>query len=78
MLRVIQNQLIIQPAKYLVSSSEYSDANDVPVLTAGKTFILGYTNEDDGIFDNLPVIIFDDFTTATKYVTFSLRQSRLQ
>ena len=62
-----------QPTKYLVSSSEYSDANDVPVLTAGKTFILGYTNEDYGIFSNLPVIIFDDFTTATKYVTFPFK-----
>jgi type I restriction enzyme S subunit len=62
-----------QPTSYLVSGSEYSDANDLPVLTAGKTFILGYTNEDTGIFDNLPVIIFDDFTTATKYVTFPFK-----
>ena len=62
-----------QPTKYLVSSSEYSDANDVPVLTAGKTFILGYTNEAEGIYDELPAIIFDDFTTATKYVTFPFK-----
>lgn len=62
-----------QPTKYLVSSSEYSDANDVPVLTAGKTFILGYTNESEEIFSNLPAIIFDDFTTATKYVTFPFK-----
>jgi type I restriction enzyme, S subunit len=62
-----------QPTKYLVSSSEYSDANDVPVLTAGKTFILGYTNEMGGIFADLPAIIFDDFTTATKYVTFPFK-----
>ena len=32
-----------QPTKYLVKDSEYSDNNDIPVLTAGKTFILGYT-----------------------------------
>ena len=62
-----------QPTKYLVKSGEYSDANDIPVLTAGKTFILGYTNEDDGVFENLPVIIFDDFTTATQYVTFPFK-----
>ena len=62
-----------QPAKYLVSSGEYSDANDVPVLTAGKTFILGYTNEDEGIYSELPVIIFDDFTTASRYVTFPFK-----
>ena len=62
-----------QPTKYLVSSSEYSDANNVPVLTAGKIFILGYTNESEEIFSNLPAIIFDDFTTATKYVTFPFK-----
>ena len=62
-----------QPTNYLVSSIEYSNANDIPVLTAGKTFILGYTNEIHGIFYNLPVIIFDDFTTASKYVNFPFK-----
>lgn len=62
-----------QPTKYLVRSSEYSDANDIPVLTAGKTFILGYTDEVHGVFSHLPAIIFDDFTTATKYVTFPFK-----
>ncbi len=63
-----------QPTKYLVTDTEYNDNNVTPVLTAGKTFILGYTNEENGIFsNNLPVIIFDDFTTAKKYVTFPFK-----
>lgn len=63
-----------QPTKYLVSSTEYDDSFDTPVLTAGKTFILGYTDETNNIFkDNLPVIIFDDFTTATQYVDFPFK-----
>jgi type I restriction enzyme S subunit len=62
-----------QPTKYLVSSTEYNDHNNVAVLTAGKSFVLGYTNEEHGIFQNLPVIIFDDFTTATKYVDFPFK-----
>jgi len=63
-----------QPTKYLVSSKEYDDKYPTPVLTAGKTFILGYTNEKSGIFEKgLPVIIFDDFTTATKYVDFPFK-----
>lgn len=62
-----------QPTNYIVSSVDYSDEYKTPVLTAGKTFILGYTNEKEGIFDKLPVIIFDDFTTATKYVDFSFK-----
>ena len=58
-----------QPTEYLVKDTEYNDHNSIPVLTAGKTFILGYTDEEFGVFNNIPVIIFDDFTTANKYVT---------
>lgn len=61
-----------QPTQYLVSSTEYVD-NGIPVLTAGKTFILGYTNEDSGIYRKLPVIIFDDFVTSSKFVDFSFK-----
>ncbi len=63
-----------QPTPYLVSSSKYSQDHGTPVLTAGKTFILGYTDESYGVFrDGLPVIIFDDFTTATQYVDFPFK-----
>jgi type I restriction enzyme M protein len=64
-----------QPAKYIVESIDYSDDYKTPVLTAGKTFLLGKTNETNGIFpaDKLPVIIFDDFTTASKYVNFPFK-----
>lgn len=62
-----------QPTAYIVKSTDYSDSYSVPVLTAGKSFILGYTNEIDGVFDKTPVIIFDDFTTATQYVNFPFK-----
>lgn len=63
-----------QPTPYLVESTAYSDSYKTPVLTAGKTFILGYTNEISGIYqDQLPVIIFDDFTTDSKYVNFPFK-----
>lgn len=62
-----------QPGAYIVKSTDYNDAYKTPVLTAGKTFILGYTNETEGIFDRLPVIIFDDFTTASQYVNFKFK-----
>lgn len=62
-----------QPSKYIVNSTEYSDRYPTPVLTAGKSFILGYTDETDNIFDELPVIIFDDFTTASQYVDFKFK-----
>lgn len=63
-----------QPGDYIVDSVDYDDKYKIPVLTAGKSFILGYTNEDYGVFkDGLPVIIFDDFTTATKFVDFPFK-----
>ena len=62
-----------QPTGYLVKSAEYDSNNDIAVLTANKSFILGYTDESEGVFDDVPVIIFDDFTTASKYVDFPFK-----
>ena len=61
-----------QPTNYIVQSTAYSDVYDTPVLTAGKTFVLGRTDETQGIYNKVPVVIFDDFTTATKFVDFPL------
>ena len=65
-----------QPTNYIVKSTKYSDEYEIPVLTAGQTFILGYTNEKDGIYnasEKNPVIIFDDFTVANKWVDFNFK-----
>jgi restriction endonuclease S subunit len=64
----------LQPTQYLVNSTAYNDNYEIPVVTAGKTFILGHTDETEGVFDQpLPVVIFDDFTTATQYVDFRFK-----
>ena len=62
-----------RPDKFLVNSAEYLEKGDIPVLTANKSFILGYTNDEFGIYRNLPAIIFDDFTTDSKYVDFPFK-----
>ncbi|MCQ2833099.1 restriction endonuclease subunit S [Helicobacter pylori] len=65
-----------QPNKYCVTSKEFDKSYPTPVLTAGKTFILGYTNEKDNIYQaskSSPVIIFDDFTIATQWVDFPFK-----
>ena len=63
-----------QPTPYLVKSTDYKNDYETPVLTAGKTFVLGYTNEQEGLYkDKLPVIIFDDFTTDSKFVDFPFK-----
>lgn len=78
MLKVKINSLLdyIQPTKYIVSSEEYSNEFNTPVLTAGDTFLLGYTNDKDGIYEaskSSPIILFDDFTTAIKWVDFPFK-----
>lgn len=62
-----------QPTEYIVESTDYSNNFSTPVLTAGKSFILGYTNETNGIYKRIPTIIFDDFTTESKYVDFEFK-----
>ena len=62
-----------QPTAYIVESTDYNDNYLTPVLTAGKSFIIGYTNETSGIYKSLPVIIFDDFTTSSQYVNFPFK-----
>ena len=62
-----------QPTDYIVESTDYDDSYKTPVLTAGKSFIIGYTNETKGIYTKLPVIIFDDFTTSSQYVEFPFK-----
>ena len=66
----------VQPGPYIVSSTEYDAHYSSPVLTAGQSFILGYTNEEEGIYNassQKPVIIFDDFTTSFHWVDFDFK-----
>ena len=65
-----------QPTKYIVKDTKYDDDFKTPVLTAGQSFILGYTNEITGIFEaseKNPVMIFDDFTTSFHWVDFNFK-----
>ena len=64
-----------QPTKYIVKCKDYLNEG-MPVLTAGQTFILGYTDETNGIYEasrENPVIIFDDFTTSFHWVDFNFK-----
>jgi len=65
-----------QPEPFIVQDTEYNDDHPVPVLTAGQSFILGYTDENNGIYPSnveYPVVIFDDFTTNSHYVNFPFK-----
>ena len=65
-----------QPGNYIVHTTDYDDSFGTPVLTAGKSFVLGYTNESDGVYAasaDDPVIIFDDFTATFHWVDFPFK-----
>lgn len=62
-----------RPDAYIVRSNHYRETGAVPVLTANKSFVLGYTDEEDGVYSDTPAIIFDDFTTDAKFVTFPFK-----
>ena len=65
-----------QPGKYIVSSTDYDDSHPIPVLTAGQSFILGYTDDSEGIYDaskDNPVVLIDDFTTANRWIDFPFK-----
>ena len=65
-----------QPTSYIVKNTNYDNKYETPVLTAGKSFILGFTNEKSGIKNATstnPVIIFDDFTTSSHFVDFAFK-----
>ena len=69
-----------RPDRYIVASTSYSNQGDIPVLTANKAFILGYTTETFGVCTNLPAIVFDDFTTDNKFATvpFKVKSSAIK
>lgn len=65
-----------QPTSYIVKNTNYDNKYETPVLTAGKSFLLGFTNEKSGIKNATstnPVIIFDDFTTSSHFVDFPFK-----
>lgn len=57
-----------RPDKYIVKCDKYNENSKIPVLTANKAFILGYTDETNTYESES--IIFDDFTLDSKFVDF--------
>ena len=69
-----------RPDHYIVTNTSYLVQGDIPVLTANKAFILGYTTENFGVCTDLPVIVFDDFTADSKLATvpFKVKSSAIK
>ncbi len=49
-------------------TSDYLEAGLHPIIDQGQSLIAGYTNEEHGLFTDVPAIIFGDHTRAIKYI----------
>ena len=53
---------------YKIQTSEYLPAGKYPIIDQGQTQIVGYTNLENGLFTDVPAIIFGDHTRIIKYI----------
>ena len=51
-----------------IPTSEYLESGKYPIIDQGQNDIAGYTNEEQGLFTDVPVVIFGDHTRAVKFV----------
>ncbi len=51
-----------------IPTSEYLESGKYPIIDQGQSDIAGYTNEENGLFKDVPVVIFGDHTRTVKYV----------
>mgnify|MGYP002868795298 CR=1 FL=1 len=66
------SDLIVDRTKDSVKlpTNEYKATGKTAIIDQGQNFIAGYTNNIDGIFTDIPAIIFGDHTRVFKYVDF--------
>lgn len=51
-----------------IKTEDYLEYGKYPIIDQGNNNIAGYTNLEEGIFYDLPVIIFGDHTRVIKYI----------
>ena len=51
-----------------IQTSDYLHSGNHPIIDQGQSQIAGYTNLEDGIFTDVPAIIFGDHTRVIKYI----------
>jgi type I restriction enzyme, S subunit len=62
---------IISSKQYQINKSDYLENAKIPVIDQGKHYIVGYTNNEDKIFNNNDnIIVFGDHTRNFKYIDF--------
>ena len=51
-----------------IPTSDYHETGVHPIIDQGQSAIAGYTDEENGLFTDVPAIIFGDHTRVLKYV----------
>lgn len=53
---------------YKIPKEKYLKQGTYPIIDQGQEYIAGYTNDSDGLYRNVPAIIFGDHTRIIKYI----------
>ena len=53
-----------------MQTRDYLINGENAIVDQGQSFIAGYTNQEAGVFTDVPAIIFGDHTRVIKYVDF--------
>ena len=51
-----------------IPKEHYLDKGDYPIIDQGQKYIAGYSNNSEGLYSDVPAIIFGDHTRIIKYV----------
>jgi len=51
-----------------IKNGDYLDKGTYPIIDQGQVYVVGYTNDVNGIFNDVPAIIFGDHTRIIKYI----------
>ena len=51
-----------------IPTSEYLENGKYPIIDQGQNDIAGYYDSDDGLFEDVPTIVFGDHTRIVKYI----------
>ncbi|MHB9896770.1 restriction endonuclease subunit S [Clostridium botulinum] len=55
-----------------IKKENYLKIGKYPIIDQGQSIIAGYTNEEENLYNNYPIIIFGDHTRIIKYVDKSI------
>ena len=51
-----------------IPTNQYLNIGKYPIIDQGQNGVAGYTNQEEGLFTNVPAIVFGDHTRVIKYV----------